>query len=477
MSALNTFILVGSVLSSIASFGQDSLKIQFPEQYYNKVNDKADRFSQRTARYTAKALNELIRQEERIRKKLQKTDSAMASRLFTASSDSLKAFISNIQQRTGKLDHVSPKNYSSYLDSLNTSLAFMKHLNNVSGNIRDIEMINTSIEKVRGLNEKVEQLRHIQDYVKERQRLLYQQLSGNGLFNKELGRINKEVHYYCQAINDYKQMLSNPARLESFVVRQLQKIPQFREFFGSNSQLSSLFAAPPAGNAANVNIIGGLQTRFAVQQSIASRGYAANVNINSIVVDQAGFAKMQLDKLKDKIKSLGGLGEKEIPDFKGNTQKTKSLWKRMEFGGNLQFAKSTYLIPTTADLAVSVGYKLNDKSSIGAGLAYKAGFSIRAFNDMKFSHQGIGLRSYIDWKLKGKFYVQGGFEHNYRAQPGIPLTADVHAWQQSALLGVSRKYHISKKMNGNMQLLYDFLYKKHLLYSQPLLFRIGYSLK
>ena len=31
------------------------------------------------------------------------------------------------------------------------------------------------------------------------------------------------------------------------------------------------------------------------------------------------------------------------------------------------------------------------------------------------THQGIGLRSYVDWQLKKQFYLSGGYEMNYNA--------------------------------------------------------------
>ena len=48
-------------------------------------------------------------------------------------------------------------------------------------------------------------------------------------------------------------------------------------------------------------------------------------------------------------------------------------------------------------------------------------------------------------------------------------------WQRSALAGIGKKYQISKKLKGNVQLLYDFLAYKHMPVSQPFLFRVGYN--
>ena len=77
--------------------------------------------------------------------------------------------------------------------------------------------------------------------------------------------------------------------------------------------------------------------------------------------------------------------------FSQTQQKTKSFFKRLEFGSNFQSQKSTYFFPATTDIGLSVGYKLNDKSILGIGASYKVGLG-KGWNDIHISHQGIGLR-------------------------------------------------------------------------------------
>ena len=166
----------------------------------------------------------------------------------------------------------------------------------------------------------------------------------------------------------------------------------------------------------------------------------------------------------------------DMPDFKPNNERTKSFFKRLEFGTNIQTQKAQYYFPATSDIGLSVGYKLNNKSIIGIGASYKLGLG-SGWNHISFSHQGVGLRSFMEWKLKGSFYVSGGYEQNYRAAfNSVAQLKDLSAWQQSALLGVSKKYKISKKFKGNMQLLYDFLHTQQVPRTQPVLFRLGYNL-
>jgi hypothetical protein len=50
-------------------------------------------------------------------------------------------------------------------------------------------------------------------------------------------------------------------------------------------------------------------------------------------------------------------------------------------------------------------------------------------------------------------------------------------WQQSGLVGISKKYTISKKLKGSMNLLWDYLSYNQIPRTQPVVFRIGYSMK
>jgi hypothetical protein len=94
------------------------------------------------------------------------------------------------------------------------------------------------------------------------------------------------------------------------------------------------------------------------------------------------------------------------------------------------------------------------------------------------THQGVGLRSFLEYKLKGSFWMSGGMEWNYRNSfNNVEELKNYTGWQQSALLGVSKKYKIGQKFKGNVQLLYDFLWKKQVPVTEAIKFRMGYNFK
>jgi hypothetical protein len=293
----------------------------------------------------------------------------------------------------------------------------------------------------------------------------------------------KETAYYYRAqVQSYKDMLNDPSRLEATALTVLDKVPAFQQFLSRNSFLAGLFAAPPGGGSAAgalpVNL-GNLQTRSQVQgliqQQIASGGPSAQ----AAVQQQMQAAQGQLSGLQQQASrctSSGSSSDMDLPPgFQPNTQKTKTFLKRLEYGVNVQFARSAYDFPATANLGLTLGYKINDKSTIGAGLAYTAGMGT-GWDHIQFSNQALGLRSYMDWKIKKSYYVIGGYEENYMtAFSGIADLRDRNAWQPSALIGLERKYKISSKLQGNVQVLYDALYAREVPRGQAIRVRVGYN--
>jgi hypothetical protein len=167
----------------------------------------------------------------------------------------------------------------------------------------------------------------------------------------------------------------------------------------------------------------------------------------------------------------------DIPDFRGNTQKTKPFFKRLELGTNVQTLRPTGLFPSTSDLGLSVGFKLSDDAVIGAGASYKIGWG-KDIQHVKITQQGAGLRSFLDIKLKKTYWITGGFEMNYRTIfHTIEQLKNRTAWQQSCLIGISKKLPLESKLikKANAQLLFDFLSAYQVPRTQSLIFRIGYN--
>ena len=149
----------------------------------------------------------------------------------------------------------------------------------------------------------------------------------------------------------------------------------------------------------------------------------------------------------------------------------------MELGTNFQNQSGDRWLPAASDFGLSMGYKLNDRSTIGVGASYRMGWG-RDIRHIKISHQGVGARTFIDWKLKGSFWLTGGYEMNYRSEfRNIEVLNKLSAWQTSGLIGLSKMVSLKTKLfkKTKAQLLWDFLSYSQRPQPQSLIFRIGYN--
>ena len=298
---------------------------------------------------------------------------------------------------------------------------------------------------------------------------------------KQLKKLNKQAYYYSQQLKDYKETLKDESKIERKTLELLNQAKPFQDFMKKNSMLASLFRMPAddPNDPAYLQSLAGLQTKAQVNTQLQNQ-FGSGSGVTEQLKGNVQQAQGQLQQLKDKIsKAGGGSSDDEIPDFKPNGQKTKTFLQRLEYGTNMQTVQSTSYFPVTSDMGLSVGYKLNDKSIIGVGASYKMGWG-QNIKHINITSQGAGARSFLDVKLKKSIWFSGGFEMNYRTNiTSIDQLKDASAWQQSGLMGLSKKFNVKTKFfkNTSLKLLWDFLSYQQVPRTQPIVFRAGYILK
>lgn len=450
-------------------------------KYLDAVAGKSASVSSSIDRQTGKYLSRFQKEEQRLYKKLAKKDSTAARRALAASQKQYQALEQKLNGASQTLTR--GRKYIPLLDTLGTSLKFLKQYGDLfKKGIASSQQLNNSLSEVNTLEGKLQQADDVQAFIKDRREQLTEQLQKAGMGDALKG-FNKEAYYYSAQIKEYRDVLDDPGKAEQKAIALLNQLPAFKQFMKQNGFLSSVFGSSVGGAAATgtadpIAALQGLQTRTQVQQLIQNQIAAGGPGAQAIVQQNIQAAQGQLNALKDKLSKLGnGNSEADIPDFKPNNQKTKTFLQRLEYGTNIQTQKSGYFFPTTTDLALSVGYKLNDKSTVGIGTSYKMGWGT-GIQHIAISHQGIGFRSFMDMKIKGSFYASGGFEYNYQ-QPFESLSQinSLDSWSKSGLVGISKIISVKSKLfkKTKLQLLWDFLSYQQKPVTQPVKFRIGYS--
>ena len=461
---VSIFLLCIIVCSSVRS--QDSSGL-VSTKYLDQVASTSSKLNKKIAKRSEKTLEHLQKQEAKMKRKLMKIDSLKAKQIF-----------GNVKEDVNKR-LTRAKEYIPTLDTLASSLQFLKDNPQVVSTAKNAaQKLKNATAKMNELKSQFQKAESIKKYLKERKQYLKEQLSKFG-FAKDLKKINKQVYYYSEQLNEYKSLLKDHKKAEKKAIALLSKTKLFRNFMRKNSELASLFRLPDPASPATAASLAGLQTRAQVngliQQQLAAGGAGAQAQFQQNMQQ----AQSQLGELKNKMMKLGSnSSDAEMPDgFTPNGQKVKGFLKRLEYGSNIQTQRATSYFPVTSDLGLSVGYKLNDKSIIGIGASYKIGLGT-GWNRMRFSSQGIGLRSFIDWKLKGSLWISGGYEQNYRnAFNNIAQLQEQSAWQQSGLVGLSKVVSLKTKFfkKTKLQLLWDFLSYGRVPITQPIAFRVGYD--
>jgi hypothetical protein len=460
--------------------------INLPSDFFTSVNKKATGLEKRLTKQSGRYLQRLAKKEKKLQRKLAKIDSAGARQLFAGSEQQYQQFTGKIKGKTDKLKSGLRGEYLPGMDSLKTSLSFLDKNSQLLGGAKDVrQKVQGALANVNALQSKLQQTEQVKAFIKQRKQQIRDALGRytklpKGITNS-FADFNKQAYYYGQQVQEYKDMLKDPNKALKKGLTLLNKLPAFKQFMQQNSELASLFRMPD--NYGTPQSLTGLQTRAQVQQQIQTQLAGAGPNAQQYLQQNLQAAQAQLNQLKDKLNKLGGSGstDMDLPDFKPNNQKTKTFWKRLEYGTNIQSVKSNYFFPTTTDVGLSVGYKINDKSTIGVGASYKMGWG-KDIRNISISTQGMGLRSFFDMKIKGSFYASGGFEYNY--QPGVtPVSNNTGTvikaddWYQSGLAGVSKIVSIKSKFfkKTKLQLFWDFLSYQQTPRTQPVKFRVGYA--
>ena len=464
-------ILIAVFLLCNSMFAQ-----QLPSKYLSVVSSKASGLESRLDKKTNKAMQQMMNQEAKVNKKLAKIDSLKAKEISGDAKQKYKELEQKLQHGT------SLKQYIPSLDSLSTSLKFIQQNQELISKTKEAQRkLKDALGKVNGLENQFQKAEEIKKFLKERKEFLKEQLSKLG-FARQLKKINKQVYYYSEQIAEYKTILKDQKKAERKALELLSKTKFFQDFMRKNSMLASLFRLPGDPNdPVYIASLAGLQTRVQVNNLIQQQVAAGGPNGQQQFQQSMQAAQTQLNQLKNKINQFGGGSSDDImPEgFKPNDQKTKSFLKRLEYGTNVQTQRATNFFPVTSDIGLSLGYKLNDKSIIGIGASYKLGLG-RGWNNIRFTQEGAGLRSYIDWKLKKGFWLSGGYEMNYRTLfNSIDQLKDYSAWQQSGLLGLSKVLPMKSKLfkKTKLQLLWDCLSYHQKPRTQSIIFRIGYNFK
>jgi hypothetical protein len=442
---------------------------QIPLKYISSIDSKVDKYSKRITSKTTKTLEKLSHWENKIKSTLEKISPEAAARLFNNGQLTFTSLLQQIQQGEA-IALQYQQQYEKYRDDLTTGLKYIEQQRETLDS-SVIKKVTTTRKKMQDLNEEEDKNAAIQQFIRERKGQLIAETFKYLGQNKYLSKISKESWYFFETAKNYKELFQDEKKAEQTAKMILNKIPAFTEFLKRNSMLAGLFDIP----GENAVLQPGMQTRAGVQELIQGRLTAMGPGAQDMMHKNLQAAQAQMNDLKTRLGN--GYSNGEMPPGRVNQEKTKTFSQRLEYGFNMQFSKNDGLIPSATDIAVSIGYKPRNGVLIGLAGSYKLG--IGTIDNIRFSNEGIGIRSFADIKWKKQLYITGGFEMNYNEHfKDVAFIKDNNLWQRSALLGITKKFKLKTKFTKgtNIAVLYDFLSRQHIPVSKSVIVRIGYNL-
>ncbi|MEP6750841.1 MAG: hypothetical protein ABJB86_24110 [Bacteroidota bacterium] len=481
---LLTALIIAFFISPLMCTAQDSTSLlsrltNIPGRIFKKVNDRTAALENKIAKQTERILERLEKRENNLKRDLSEKDSTKAIQLFSESASQYTALSAKLRRASDQPAVYALKEYIPRLDSFKTALKFLQQ--------GYIGLPTDKLQQFTGVGDHINQLEsqlqvanEVQTFIRQRERLLKDQLSPYHLESELLG-MNKEVYYYQAQLVRYKYILNDPEKLQETIVSAVARLPLFERFWQKNSYFATLFPIPD--NSGTPQALAGLQTRDQLKQELQQKFGVARISVSGkegtggagYLNQQMQQAQTKLAAIKSKLAQFGGSSAMTMPDFKPNSQHGKTFLKRLQFDFGNQNNTSTYLLPSMTTLGLNIGYKINDRATAGIGVNYLLGFG-NGIEHIRLSNQGAGIRMFADIKAKGDIWITGGLEYNYMQQfASIETIRNLDVWQKSILAGITKKYKVGKKEN-NIQLLYDFLASREVPRGQSFKFRVGFGL-
>ena len=485
-------LLVCLCLAETDSFSQSADTItgqinHFPDKFLQKVQTQSTDMNKDLTKKTEQYLSRMAGWESQLKTRLAATDPQGATSLFGGSQQQYAALAAGLRSDTAHRQvHLSGQ-YFPYADTLQGMMGFLKQypqlLASKAGMSSEVESrLQAASAGFQDLQARLQDAEIVKAYIQSRQAQITTYLARypnlSAILSKPLSRMQQEQYYYAQRLVQYKAMLSDPDALAKKALSMVTQLPAFQTFMKTHSQLGTLFHLSRHDSAYMHNLQTKEQVANAVKSQVSASGSAGTAALQGSLQS----AHSQLAGYKEKLSKFGiGNGDWSDTSMIGdavNDQKTKTFLKRLQFGYDFQTSHTNAYYPSILSLGFNLGYKLGHSNVIGIGAAYELGTG-NGINDVHFTSQGLGLRSFVNIKIKGSLSASGGFEYNYTT----PFTAyqqlkQIQYWQRSGLLGVTKAISTKSKVlkQTTLSLLWDFLSYQNVPPTQPVIFRIGYNL-
>lgn len=462
--ALITLLFI--VLIYIPVHAQEEEIILVQGKKYLDINiSSLEKYNKRVQRQQARLLQKLSRKKKTYAARLKRKDSAGYARYQQqqVSFDS----ISNLNKNKNVIHSTRVKG-SAAIDSLAAIQQFLQLKTNTS-NSDELAPYIGELSKL-----KLDQQRNnqVSELINQRFNTL-KSINTSAKDIKGFKSIDKQVFYAKEKIKVFKQINDEPSKVEEQALEMLQGQQGFDQLMDKASGRPTTNSNMTASDLEKMGYQTKRQVNEQLQQKFGSNLGGIQQSMGKQISDyqdKLKEVKAATGTLKQSKQSLRQLKTINKPSFRVNPMRGMPFSKRIEKQWNFQTNRATVDgTPAMLQLSAMAGFKHTPNLTYGAGVATAIGLG-RNWNNIKFSFEGIGVRTFAEWQWQYSIGAYAGYERMFKQAvfsktnetiPSIKENAhSTNTFSESILIGLTKRYRINEKMNGSIQVLYDIWYKE-----------------
>lgn len=416
------------------------------------------------------------RQQERLLQKLSKKEKTYAARLKRKDS----AGYARYQQQQVSFDSINKLNKnkriihpirgkgSAAIDSLVAIQQFLQTKTTTS-NSDELAPYTGQLSKLKGDQQHNNQ---ISELINQRFNTL-KGINASAKGVKGFKGIDKQVFYAKEKIKVFKQINDEPSKVEEQALEMLQGQQGFDQLMDKASGRPATNSNMGASDLEKMGYQTKKQVNEQLQQKFGSNLGGIQQSMSKQISDyqdKLKELKAATGTLKQSKQSLRQLKNINKPSFRVNPMRGLPFSKRIEKQWNFQTNRATVDgKPAMLQLSAMAGFKHTPKLIYGAGVATSIGLG-RNWNNIQFSFEGLGVRTFAEWQWQYGIGAYAGYERMFKKATFISTnetipsakenTHNTNTYNESILIGLTKRYRINDKMNGSIQILYDIWYRE-----------------
>lgn len=388
------------------------------------------------------------------------------------------------ENKCGREKNQGPQRYDAAVDTLNVSMQYLSENCAECDGTGKAEFLRAS----EALKREMKRTELIQNYISERREFLIQNMHAVPGAEAMLLPLRINEVYFSRHIGECKKIFLDKSKWEKKLWSKITGASDFEALMDQHGALAQVHQSPQHSRPSisltkliDEKVQSGSVTeeQSKILSSLLPQNIKDKAKKPQELFETVDAAKVVADSAQVLLNDSTKTTEKPEKTWQPDPLKTKRFIDRFSVISNLQFDNRSIFLPASATAALGLQFMYHRNGSIGTALSCIQPMPrINPGSEDSFripTATGIGMRIFLDFKLKTAIYLQSGYEINWRPYEN---TATIGRWERmpSAMAGLKIKYPAGKTRTApTIEFLYDFL---HAQTGQPaFVFRTGVNIR